>query len=120
MTNIPPCFALLLEAWNERDPARRRALLDQSLSENIEFTDPNFKVKGIDAFDHMVAEFQQGAPSAICTRTSEIDLHHDRARYHWTVHVDANTSVDGFDAVALDGNNRIERVDGYFGPTIML
>lgn len=116
MAVIPDSFAHMLAAWNTRDASARRALLAQALDPAVEFTDPNFKVTGIAAFDAMIAEFHERVPGAECVRTSAIDLHHDRARYSWRVVIDADNGVDGFDAVALAPDGKIARIDGYFGP----
>lgn len=113
-------FATVLAAWNERDPAKRRALLDAAVSPDVEFTDPLHKLVGLDAFEAMMDDFQCRYPTAISIRTSAIDRHHDRARYHWAIEADGKRIVDGFDAVALDGEGRFARIDGYFGPIKML
>lgn len=110
-------FVSLLAAWNERDPAKMRALLDASLTADIEFVDPTVAITGIDAFAAMIRDFQGKYPRAQCVRTSGIDRHHDRARYAWSVIIDEKNRVDGFDAVALDaGGKRLRRIDGFFGP----
>jgi SnoaL-like domain len=120
MTDKLECFELLMQAWNEHDPGKRRALLDASVASDIAFTDPQYAVKGIDAFDQMMADFQARMPNAKCVRTSEIDHHHNRVRYHWSVIIDENTKVDGFDASSINDEGKVDRVDGFFGPVTML
>lgn len=113
---IPAPFAHLLAAWNERDPARIRQHAEQAVTADVAFTDPQYAIRGIDAFVAMVQEFRKRLPEARVERTSGIDRHHDRARYSWTVFADAKTRVDGFDAVALDAKGMLRRIDGFFGP----
>jgi SnoaL-like domain len=120
MTDATWAFELVLAAWNERDPAKRRALLNKAVSPDVEFTDPLHKFVGIDAFEAMMDAFQQKYPTAQSIRTSNIDLHHDRARYHWRIVAGGVTVVDGFDAVALNAEGRFIRIDGYFGLMAML
>lgn len=116
MSTIPAPFAHLLAAWNERDPARIRHHVEQGVTDDIAFTDPQYAIRGIDAFVAMVQEFRKRLPEARVERTSGIDRHHDRARYSWTVFADAKMRVDGFDAVALDSKGMVRRIDGFFGP----
>lgn len=117
MPNIPDSFAHMLAAWNEKDPKKIRKHLERGVAKDVEFVDPNYAIEGIPAFVEMVKEFRAKFPNAECVRTSGIDLHHDRARYSWRVNFDANTSLDGFDAVAISRKSgKVKRVDGFFGP----
>lgn len=115
MTSTPEPFVHLLAAWNERDLTKIRALCQKGVTADVEFTDPNYAIKGIDAFVAMVKEFRERLPNAMVTRTSGIDTHHDRARYSWTVTA-GPLKVDGFDAVALAPSGLVKRIDGFFGP----
>lgn len=114
--STPPSFVHLLNAWNELEPDMIRSHLERGVAADVEFVDPNYAIRGIDAFEQMVREFRAQAPEAECIRTSVIDMHHDRARYSWTVIVNAETRVDGFDAVQLNQAGLVCRVDGFFGP----
>lgn len=116
MTEIAPAFAALSRAWNERDLSKIRAHLEQGVTPDVEFNDPNYAIRGIDAFTDMVRDFRVRMPNADVIRTSGIDQHHDRARYSWVVVIDPNQSVIGFDAVALAPDGKVARVDGFFGP----
>jgi hypothetical protein len=117
MAEIPESFTHMMAAWNERDSKKIRALLDKALTKDIEFVDPNYSVEGISDFFKMVKEFRAKYPEAKCVRTSGIDMHHDRARYSWSVIIDENTRLDGFDAVQVSKKSgKIKRVDGFFGP----
>ncbi|MFN0023095.1 MAG: nuclear transport factor 2 family protein [Parvularculaceae bacterium] len=117
MAEIPGTFAHMLAAWNETDTKKIRGHLDKALSKDVEFVDPNYAIEGVSAFARMVKEFRQKYPDAKCVRTSGIDMHHDRARYSWSVIIDAKTRIDGFDAVQVSKKSgKIKRVDGFFGP----
>lgn len=117
MTTLPQCFSNLLAAWNEYDPAKMRALVEAALTEDVEFTDPNYQIVGIDAFIDQINEFRAGAGKVRLVPTSGVDMHHDRARYSWAVLQLDGTRFDGFDAVALDmKQGKIKRIDGFFGP----
>jgi SnoaL-like domain len=118
--HIPSSFKHLLAAWNEPVVENIQAHLSKAVSEDIVFVDPNYAISGMRAFETMVRMFRTNAPDARCIRTSEIDMHHDRARYSWTVIVDEENRVDGFDAVQVNADGLICRVDGFFGPLELL
>ena len=115
MSRTPASLTNLLAAWNERDPARIERHLAGAISPDVEFVDPNYAVRGFAAFHRMVLEFRERFPAARCLRTSAIDAHHDRARYHWRVVIDEKTFVDGMDSVRFDASGLVRRVDGFFG-----
>lgn len=117
MAEIPETFTHMLAAWNEADPKKIRSHLDKALSKDVEFVDPNYAIEGVAKFTKMVKDFRKQYPGARCVRTSGIDMHHDRARYSWTVIIDEKTRIDGFDAVQVSRKSgKIKRVDGFFGP----
>lgn len=117
MTGIPESFDRLLAAWNERDLKKIRNHLEAALTKDVEFVDPNYSIEGISDFAKMVKEFRTRFPESRCLRTSGIDMHHDRARYSWSVVVDEKTKIDGFDAVQLSKKSgKVKRIDGFFGP----
>jgi hypothetical protein len=115
-TPIPPSFGYLLAAWNEPIVENIQAHLSKAVSQDVVFVDPNYSISGMSAFEAMVRAFRASAPGARCVRTSKIDMHHDRARYSWTVIVDDQNQVDGFDAVQVNSAGLVCRVDGFFGP----
>lgn len=117
MSNIPESFVHMLAAWNEKDPKKVRKHLERAVAKDVEFVDPNYAIEGIPAFVEMVKEFRAKFPNAECMRTSGIDLHHDRARYSWTVVIDEKNRIDGFDAVQISKKSgKVKRIDGFFGP----
>lgn len=62
VSTIPAPFAHLLAAWNERDPARIRHHVEQAVTADIAFTDPQYAIRGVDAFVAMVQEFRKRLP----------------------------------------------------------
>ena len=117
MPALPACFATLLAAWNEQDPAKLRTLVEASLTEDVAFTDPHYQIVGINAFIEQVNEVREREGQAKLMPTSGVDMHHDRARYRWALVRADGTRFEGFDAVELDlQQGRIRRIDGFFGP----
>jgi hypothetical protein len=114
---LPACFATLLAAWNEQDPAKLRKLVEASLTEDVAFTDPHYQIVGIDAFIEQVNEVREREGQARLMPTSGVDMHHDRARYSWALVRADGTRFEGFDAVELNlQQGKIRRIDGFFGP----
>ncbi|MBX9859511.1 MAG: nuclear transport factor 2 family protein [Sphingomonas sp.] len=115
VASIPQSFELFLAGWNEWDADRRRTLFDQAVAPDVEFTDPLHQIHGLEAFLDMVADFQRTRPGAVTLRRSDIDLHHDCARYHWAIMIDGTKLIDGFDVVRLDAQRRFRQINGFFG-----
>lgn len=117
MSPVPMCFANLLAAWNERDPAKLRDLVEPSVTSDVTFTDPQYAITGCDAFIEMMMAFQERVGEVQLNRTSAIDMHHDRARYSWEIMWPDGKRFEGFDAVALNETlTKVCRIDGFFGP----
>ena len=115
MQVVPQTFDLFLKGWNEWDSAKRRQLFEQCVAPDVEFTDPLHQLQGFEAFIAMVADFQATRPGAVTVRTSDIDLHHDCARYHWSIMIGGAKLIDGFDVVRIDDQNRFRQINGFFG-----
>lgn len=116
MSPVPECFANLLAAWNERDPAKLRDLVEMSVTSDVTFTDPQYSIMGSEAFIAMMIAFQERVGEVRLSRTSAIDMHHDRARYSWEIVWPNGDRFEGFDAVALDlAEGKFCRIDGFFG-----
>jgi hypothetical protein len=112
-----PAIFTMLDAWNTRDPAAMRALVEAAVAPDIEFVDPHNDIRGIEPFIAMVQAFQSKYPDVRIAPASGIDLHHDRARYSWALIWPDGRRFDGFDAVQLDmAQGKVRRVDGFFGP----
>ena len=108
-------LALMLSAWNEPDPAKIRAILDEALATNIHFVDPSIDLTGIDAFEQNVHEVQAKIPGAVYSRTSGVDSQHNFHRYHWAIHHNGKLIQPGFDVAQTDESGRVIRVIGFFG-----
>ncbi|GAB5382609.1 MAG: hypothetical protein Alis2KO_39500 [Aliiglaciecola sp.] len=112
---LPLSLEQMLNAWNEHDLDKIRGHLDASLAGDVIFADPNYFITGIDAFEKMVIEFRQKYPTAVCSHSSGYDSQHDRYRYQWTVSIDKNNALVGYDVTTINAQGLVERVDGFFG-----
>jgi hypothetical protein len=107
-----------IAVWNETDPARRRALIDLTWSEDASYVDPHFAGEGRDGIDAVVAGVQESFPGLRFELTDGPDAHHDRVRFAWRAlgpngNGPAAVGVD-FATVAPDG--RLRSVTGFLEP----
>ena len=104
-----------LAAWNETDPAKRRALVDEVWAENGSYTDPLADVRGRAEIDGLIGAVQQQFPGFVFTLGGTVDAHHDQARFTWHLGPAgaAEAPVVGFDVAVLDGAGQIGSVYGF-------
>jgi hypothetical protein len=103
-----------LQGWNETDPLRRRALIENTYAEHASYVDPMVEAHGWEAIDATIGAVQDMFPGHAFRLAGEVDAHHDTARFQWhLLPPGANEPlVVGFDVVALD-DGRIRRVHGF-------
>ncbi len=106
----------MLAAWNESDPSMVRSHLERALASGVEFIDPSVVTHGLDEFEANVHNVHAGLPGAEYSRTSGVDSHHDLHRYSWHISRDGEILVTGFDVTEVDGDGKVTRVLGFFGP----
>jgi SnoaL-like domain len=105
-----------LAGYCEADPERRRTLLDQVWAADGELVDPPLEGRGPEAIAALVDIVLQHYPDHRFRRTSEVDVHHDHARYAWElVGPDGTVAVAGLDVATLDADGRLTRIIGFFG-----
>ena len=103
--------------WNEHDPARRRAILAAVWASGATYTDPTVHAAGLDALVGHIETVIAWRPGWKIVRTSEIDAHHDVARFAWRmVQADGMMLTEGLDLAELSDDGKIRRIVGFFGP----
>ena len=103
-----------LACWNETDPEARRALIDRHWSEDASYIDPLAAVAGREAIEATIAAVQAQFPGFVFCQLSEMDAHHQQARFGWGLGAPgAEPMIEGFDVVVIDDEGRIERVYGF-------
>jgi hypothetical protein len=101
--------------WNETDGARRRALIARTWTSNANYLDPLLQGSGHDGIDAMVAAVHERYPGHRFTRTSEVDMHHDRVRFDWTLGPkDGPALVQGTDFGVVTADQLLSAVTGFF------
>ncbi len=109
-----PIVTRYLDSFNETDPARRRALIDELYAADGDYTDPHVSVRGREAIAAFLTEMRRQFPSAHFSLAGAVDGHHDQARFSWHLTLDGKPDpvVVGFDVIAL-GGGQIQRVLGF-------
>jgi hypothetical protein len=116
MTIHKQCIDLMLSAWNTRDENLLVEIVQASLSPDLEFCDPHNDIRGHNAFIAMVKAFWAQHGDCEISQASNVDSHHDRARYAWAITWPDGRRFEGFDAVTLNlSTKKVTRVDGFFG-----
>jgi hypothetical protein len=105
---------LYLKSWNETDPLRRRALIEDVYAERATYTDPMIAAQGWETIDATIVAVQTMFPGHVFTLAGEVDAHHDIARFQWHLAAPGADEplVIGFDVAVLD-QGRIRNVHGF-------
>lgn len=104
-----------LAAYGEPDPARRRELIEAAFTSDAVLADPPFIATGLDELHATFAAVQDQFPGHRFRRRSDVDQHHDAARYRWSLDgPDGTSAITGHDVVMF-ADGKIRRVTGFFG-----
>jgi hypothetical protein len=110
-----------LAAYCEPDRATRERAVARLWADGGRLVDPPLQASGHAAIvaqsDALLAQF----PGHRFRRTTQIDSHHDFARYGWAL-ADAagRTVLEGCDVAELSADGRLQRVVGFFGPPVKI
>lgn len=107
-----------IDVWNETDPARRTAAVEQLFSPAARYVDPMVAADGPAAIAATIAAVQAQFPGFVFRLAGPVDAHHDQARFGWELvpagaPADSEAPVVGFDVAVTDGAGRLETVLGF-------
>jgi SnoaL-like domain len=103
-----------IAAWNETDPAARRALIDEVWAADGRYIDPMAEVTGRDQIDAVIAAAQAQFAGMTFRLAGAVDAHHDQARFTWELGPDSTDAlVVGFDVAQRDADGRLSLVLGF-------
>jgi hypothetical protein len=102
--------------WNEEDPARRAALIEQAWAEGAVYRDPLLAADGYDGLSAMVETVHQHYPGQRFARLTAVDQHNGFARFGWHLAApDGAVTVAGIDVADIAADGRLQRITGFFG-----
>jgi len=109
-----------LAAYGEPDPIRRSTLIASVWAAQGALVDPPLdRAAGHGGLDALFAAVQSHYPGHTFRRTTDVDRHHEYARYGWEmVAPDGAVALSGTDVVELDVDGRLVRVVGFFGDLV--
>jgi hypothetical protein len=115
MPDVTTLVDTYIALWNEADPARRRALVEQTFAADGAYLDPLMRGEGTDGIDAMVAAAQAQFPGTRFVLHTGPDLHHDRVRFSWQLRPAAggDALATGHDYGVLDADGRFASVTGF-------
>ena len=115
ISSAPAALQHYMHMWNETDATLVRGHLDQAVSEDCWWVDPQNNHIGRDALEQNVRSFREKYPGASLRIASNLDGHNNRYRYDWIITIENEVLIRGFDVATLNDDGLIERVDGFFG-----
>lgn len=104
------------KAWNEPTAEARRSLLEDALTDDCELIDPNGRYLGRPAILERITGFAERFPGARVEIVTNVDAHHDIARYGWEIR-DAQRKpiLEGMDVVEVSADGKLQRITMFFG-----
>jgi hypothetical protein len=116
MTDVTTTVDTYLAMWNEPEPAKRAALIEQAWARDGRYLDPVLEAEGYAALSDMVAGVHAQFPGHRFNRLSGVDAHHDQIRFAWELAAeDGTVAVAGIDVGELADDGRLARITGFFG-----
>jgi hypothetical protein len=115
-TDITTAIDIHLAAYCDPDPERRCELIASVWHTDGALIDPPFEGAGHNEIAAMADVVLTHYTDHTFRRTTNVDSHHNFARYAWElVDTDGTVAVGGTDIVEFDDAGRLVRVIGFFG-----
>ncbi len=109
-----------LQAWNERDEAIRRQLLQEAVTDDCELAGPTGTFRGRDAILGLIAALQGRAGDAVMARSGPVenapvenadDENGSVIRFDWQIRTPSgDTLLGGTDAVEIAADGRLRLI----------
>jgi hypothetical protein len=115
-TDIQTTIDNYLASWNEPDDATRADMARGVWTGDGRLVDPLIDAVGPEAIAAAIGQLRDQMPGHSLHLTTEIDAHHDQARFGWTVNApDGAVAVAGIDVVTFSADGRLQTAVGFFG-----
>jgi len=114
VTDLIDCY---IQAWNEGDAERRQSLIARTWTPDARYVDPMLESEGHAGIDGMIVSVQARFPDHRFRRTSEVEEHHDRLRFTWSLApVVGEPIAIGIDFATTAGDGRMREITGFLEP----
>ena len=106
------------QGWSDLDPLVRERCIRETLAPEATYVDPRTDTLSVEQLLAHISRIVTSRPGAAVKRTSNVDIHHNLARFNWHVLLPDGTSPSGgVDFIELEDNRRrISCIVGFFGP----
>lgn len=113
--NITNVVEAYLQAWNERVPERRRALVAEVFVDDATYVDPARSGTGADGIDAMIAGAQEQHPGVELILAGAPDHHGEHVRFTWHLRPAGTDTVAmiGHDYASVAADGRLKDVVGF-------
>ena len=102
------------QAWADITPEERQNLLQQSVSTNCFFTDPDTEVVGLSDFTAHIERFQNQFPGAYFETRSFIE-HHGQSVAQWMMHgKDGSDVLPGTSVARYGDDGKMTHIAGFW------
>ena len=114
MSDFDTVVQRYLTAWNETDPDRRRAAVEEAFAADVRYVDPLAAVEGHAALAGLIGAVQDQFPGLVFSPGGPVDAHHEQGRFTWHLGpAGEEPVVVGFDVAELGPDGRIRTVLGF-------
>ncbi|EHM00920.1 hypothetical protein HMPREF9946_02367 [Acetobacteraceae bacterium AT-5844] len=113
MQNPTAIAEIYLAAWNEADPARRRAMLAEDWAADAQYADPLMQGEGREGIASMIEAARASFPGHAFSLRGTPDGHGPFLRFSWSLAAGGAPVAQGSDVVRLDAHGRIAEVIGF-------
>ena len=103
-----------LEAYGSVSPEERRRLLEQTVSDDIQSTNPEDDFNGLENLIVHVEQFQQRLPGAYF-KLNKLFFHHEQALSEWTLYKSDGTPLRTANTYGrFNEQKRLAQLTGFF------
>src|SRR5258705_6524168 len=114
MADVATLINGYIATWNEKDSERRRALVQETFTDDASYLDPLMQGDGQEGIDAMIAGVQQRYAEYRFELAQGPDAHNDRVRFSWHLIGNGGDPVaTGYDFGVLAEDGRLRSVTGF-------